>query len=137
MKSKWTYLGWIGSLIVMLSAFLPWAYIDLWVIKQKIVGFRVNGVYTFLMGAIALGLLIWKPGKKTDITITILGVFILLVLSNNLLHFQDILLKKKYFFGIDISHLMSIGYGAILSLMGGVTLVIYGIVSLIIKRPFE
>lgn len=121
----------------MLSAFLPWAYIDLWVIKQKIVGFRVNGVYTFLMGAIALGLLIWKPGKKTDITITILGVFILLVLSNNLLHFQDILLKKKYFFGIDISHLMSIGYGAILSLMGGVTLVIYGIVSLIIKRPFE
>ena len=130
MRFRWIYIGWFASFLMVISSFLPWAYIDLWVITQKISGIRLDGLYTFLVGLIGLGLLIWKPGKHADITSIFLGLIALLILGNNMLRFQNVLLRKNYFFGVDISKMISIGYGSYLTLFGGVLLMIYGIVSL-------
>ncbi|WP_339061202.1 hypothetical protein [Tepidibacillus marianensis] len=134
-KSKWRYIGFLGSLLVIISAFLPWASIDLWVITQKIIGFRVDGMYTFLMGGTAFGFLIWKPGKFADFLTTFLGIAIVWVLYHDFHNFEQVLVHKKYFFGIDIKNQISVGYGAILTSVGGLILIIYGIIALLKKRP--
>jgi len=129
------YIGLLGSFLVIISAFLPWATIDLWVITQKIIGFRVDGMYTFILGAFSLGLLIWKPGKLTDFLSIILGTTILWVLFHDFQDFEQLLIHKKYFFGIDIKDQISIGYGAILTVIGAIIEISYGIFALIKKRP--
>ena len=110
-------VGIIGSLCVIVGAFLPWATWS----SIAVTGVEGDGRITLFLGFITAAFLLWSPHRKTRASFLILGLIISLIGCYDA---YDV--SKEIMPGIK----PNVGVGLFATITGGIIIVISGIVGL-------